>query len=97
MCCGEEILIEVLSYLGFPLEPILASSKTVLCGMPLSTVPFMSRSVLNRPKVIPQHTSNVAFVSQFVEIEDDTTLPIEYNVHGAEIAVSKVIGLPTKR
>lgn len=96
-CCGEEILIEVLSDMGFPTEPILASSKTVPCGTPLGTAPLLSRSVWDRPKVIPQHASNIAFIGQFVEIADDTTLTMEYSVRGAEIAVSGLMGLPRKQ
>jgi oleate hydratase len=95
-CCGEEILIEVLSYLKFPIEPIVATSKTIPCGMPLGTAPFLSRHHRNRPSVIPQHTSNIACVGQFVEIIDDTTLTMEYSVRGAQIAVTELMGLPRK-
>lgn len=93
-CCGEEILIEILTYLNFPIEPILASSKTIPCGMPLGTAPFLSRRDGDRPHVIPQHTSNIACVGQFVHIIDDTTLTMEYSVRGAQIAVSELMGLP---
>jgi len=95
-CSGEEILIEVLSYLDFPIESILPSSKTIPCGMPLGTAPFLSRYDWNRPKVIPQHTTNLACIGQFVEIPDDVTSSMEYSVRGAQIAVAELMGLPRK-
>lgn len=93
-CCGEEILIEVLSHLKFPIETILPTSKTIPCGTPLGTAPFLSRNSQSRPHIIPQHTSNLACVGQFVEIKDDTTLAMEYSVRGAQMSVSALMGLP---
>lgn len=93
-CSGQEILIEVLSYLEFPIEPILSTSKTIPCGMPFGTAPLLSRHEGDRPQVIPQHTTNIACVGQFVDIPDDTTLAMEYSVRGAQIAVAELMGLP---
>lgn len=93
-CSGEEILIETLSHLQFPMEPILSSSKTVPCGMPLGTAPLLPRHERDRPLVIPQSTTNIACVGQFVEIPGETTLSMDYSVHGAQIAVTRLMGLP---
>lgn len=95
-CCGEEILIEVLSYLRFPIESTLPTSKTIPCGMPLGTAPFLTRGEGSRPQVIPDYIGNIACVGQFVEIPDDTTLNMEYSVRGGQIAVTELMGLPEK-
>ena len=95
-CSGKEILIEVLSYLKFPIQSILSASKTIPCGMPLGTAPFLSRTDWSRPHVIPDHTGNIACIGQFAEINDDTTLTMEYSVRGAQIAVTELMGLPRK-
>lgn len=62
--------------------------------MSLGTAPFLSRYDWNRPKVIPQHTTNLACIGQFVEIADDVTSSMKYSVHGAQVAVAELIGLP---
>lgn len=95
-CSGEEILTEVLSHLNFPVETILPTAKTVPCGMPLGTSPFLTRGSHDRPHVIPHDTTNIACVGQFAEIPDDTTLSMEYSVRGAQQAVFELMGLPEK-
>lgn len=95
-CNGEEIFVEVLSHLGFPLEPTLFFSLTIPSIIPLGTSALLTRSHLDRPKVIPPNTTNVAFIGQYSEIAEDTTGSIEYSVRGAEIAVSQLMGLRRK-
>lgn len=93
-CSGQEILIEILSFLEFPIQPLLSTSRTIPYGMPFGTAPFLSRRKGDRPRVIPQDTTNIACIGQFVEIPDDTTLAMEYSVHSAQIAVTELMGLP---
>ncbi|KAJ5369902.1 uncharacterized protein N7496_005994 [Penicillium cataractarum] len=93
-CSGQEILFEILSFLEFPIQPLLSTSKTIPYGMPFGTAPFLSRHEGDRPRVIPQGTTNIACVGQFVDIPDDTTLAMQYSVHSAQIAVTELMGLP---
>lgn len=93
-CSGREIMTEILQLLRFPLEPILSSSTTVPCVMPELTAPLLSRTCEDRPKVIPEDTSNLALLGQFVDIPDEATGSLEYSVRGAEIAVHHLMGLP---
>ncbi|KAL3492147.1 streptococcal 67 kDa myosin-cross-reactive antigen like family-domain-containing protein [Aspergillus germanicus] len=98
-CTGQEILREVLAHLGCTEDSdeaasILATAKTIPCGLPLGTAPFLTRGSGDRPPVIPKWTTNIACVGQFVEIPGDTTLEIDYRVHTAQIAVAELMGLP---
>ncbi|KKK21426.1 hypothetical protein AOCH_000118 [Aspergillus ochraceoroseus] len=95
-CSGEEILSEVLSHLGMAAQPIISTAKTIPCGMPLATAPFLTRGFHSRSAVLPPRTTNVACVGQFVDIPGDTTLEVEYSVRGAQIAVAELMGLPEK-
>lgn len=54
---------------------------------------LLTRVLHDRPNVIPHNTTNVAFIGQYVEIPDDTTFSVEYSVRGAQIAVSRLMGL----
>ncbi|KNG90460.1 67 kDa myosin-cross-reactive antigen family protein [Aspergillus nomiae NRRL 13137] len=93
-CSGMEIFTEVLSHLGFPLQPILAKSTTIPCGMPLGTAPFLTRSSQDRPHVVPHGTTNFACLGQFAELPDETTLSTEYSVRTAQQAVYTLFNLP---
>ncbi|KAJ0423217.1 streptococcal 67 kDa myosin-cross-reactive antigen like family-domain-containing protein [Aspergillus carlsbadensis] len=100
-CTGQEILREVLAHLGCTensdqAASILATAKTIPCGLPLGTAPFLTRGSGDRPPVIPKWTTNIACVGQFVEIPGDTTLEVDYRVHSAQIAVAELMGLPVK-
>lgn len=92
-CSGEEILFELLSHMKLPVEPLLASATTVPSLVPLGTSILLTRVLQDRPSVIPHDTTNVAFIGQYVEIPDDTTFSVEYSVRGAQIAVSRLMGL----
>ncbi|KAE8381472.1 oleate hydratase [Aspergillus bertholletiae] len=93
-CSGVEILTEVISHLGFPLQSILDKSITIPCGMPLGTAPLLTRSDHDRPQVVPHETTNFACLGQFAEIPDECTLSIEYSVRTAQQAVYTLLGLP---
>ncbi|RAL00842.1 oleate hydratase [Aspergillus ibericus CBS 121593] len=93
-CSGKEIMTEVLAHLGFPPEDILAKSITIPVLMPLATAPLLARAHNHRPEVIPFQSKNLAFVGQYVEIQDDTTLSMEYSVRGAQLAVCSLMRLP---
>ncbi|KAG2416036.1 hypothetical protein HFD88_007228 [Aspergillus terreus] len=90
-CTGEEVFQEVLSHLCRDAGSVAASAKTVPCGMPLGTSPYLTRTRGDRPAVIPENTTNIACVGQFVEIAGDTSLEVEYSVRGAQLAVAELM------
>ena len=93
LCSGEEIFFELLSHLGFPTDSLLPSAVTIPCLMPLGTSMLLSRTYHDRPRVVPNETTNLALIGQFVEIPDDTTYGVEYSVRGAQMAVCNLMNL----
>jgi oleate hydratase len=92
-CSGKEIFCEILSHLGFPTDPLLSSSITIPCIMPLGTSMLLSRSHHDRPSVIPHETTNLGLIGQYVEIHGDAACSLEYSVRGAQMAVFNLMGL----
>ncbi|KAJ6027947.1 hypothetical protein N7540_003523 [Penicillium herquei] len=92
-CSGEEIMTELLWHLGFPSQSILQNSITIPSVMPRMTASLLPRAYGDRPNVIPQGMTNLAVIGQFVEIPDETTVSMDYAVRGAQLAVSKLMGL----
>ncbi|OXV05816.1 hypothetical protein Egran_06416 [Elaphomyces granulatus] len=92
-CSGEEILMELLQHLHFPVDFILKNSITIPCLMPFVTAELLTRGHGDRPEVIPHNMTNLALVGQFVEIPDDTTFTMDYSVRGAQMAVYRLMGL----
>ena len=87
-CTGEEIFTELLGHLHFPVHPTVEDATTIPCFMPYITSQFLTRSPGDRPHVIPEGSTNLAFMGQFVEIPDDVVFTVEYSVRGAKMAVS---------
>ncbi|WP_178020069.1 oleate hydratase [uncultured Paenibacillus sp.] len=94
-CTGEEILAELLHHLHFDqdMEAIISTANCIPCMMPFITAQFMPRAIDDRPKVIPDGSTNLAFISQFCEIPDDVVFTEEYSVRAARIAVYGLLGL----
>lgn len=92
-CSGQEILTELLQHLRFPPHPILEQAIVRPCLMPYITSQFLTREAGDRPKVVPEGSTNLAAVGQFVEIEEDTVFTVEYSVRGAQMAVCSLMGL----
>ncbi len=88
-CTGAEILEEVVRQLRFDdqLEAILASSICIPCDMPYVNNIWMPRSRTDRPSVVPEGSTNLAFIGQYVEVERDVTFTIEYSARTAWEAV----------
>ena len=91
-CNGAEILEELCGHLRFDLE-IVEGANCIPCRMPYITSMFMPRVRSDRPSPIPAGSRNLAFVSQFVEIEDDVVFTVEYSVRAAQIAVYALLGI----
>lgn len=94
-CTGEEILTELLHHLKFDedKEKILNTSIVIPCIMPFATSQFLPRSKGDRPQVIPECSTNLAFLGQFCEITDDVVFTVDYSARSAQTAVYKFLGL----
>jgi oleate hydratase len=92
-CTGEEILTELLGHLNFPQHPTVESATTIPCLMPFITSQFLTRAEGDRPKVIPEGSTNLALLGQFVEIERDVVFTVEYSVRAAQMAVFELYGV----
>ena len=98
-CTGEEILIELLHHLHFEdqQEEIMEDIVNVIpCMMPYIDAQFQPRKMTDRPKVVPEGSTNFALISQFVEIPEDMVFTEEYSVRAARIAVYKLLGVTHK-
>ena len=86
-CTGAEILQELCGHLNFDLATTFAAANCIPCRMPYITSMFMPRAPGDRPMPIPATSRNLAFVSQFVEIPEDTVFTVEFSVRVAQMAV----------
>jgi oleate hydratase len=92
-CSGADIMSELLAHLRFPLQPTLEHSITIPVLMPYITAQFLTRGKGDRPAVVPQGSTNLGFLGQFVEIEEDVVFTVEYSVRGAQEAVCGLMAL----
>ena len=91
-CSGAELLRELCGHLRFDLDTV-RSANCIPCRMPFITSMFMPRSPGDRPLPVPEGTKNFAFISQFVEIPQDTVFTVEYSVRAAQMAVYQLMGV----
>src|SRR5262249_35256889 len=92
-CSGQEIMTELLSHLHFPLHPFLETSISASFLLPYNPSQFLTHEFNDRPKVIPEGSTNLALLGQFVEIPEETVFTVEYSVRGAQMAVYELMGL----
>ena len=98
-CTGKEMLIELLHHLHFEdeLDEIMDTVINVIpCMMPYTDAQFQPRAMKDRPQVVPEGSTNLAMISQFVEIPEDMVFTEEYSVRAARMAVYKLLGLNKK-
>lgn len=98
-CTGAEILEEVLGHLHFAQgdsDAIMAASICIPCTMPYITSQFMVRTGKDRPKVVPEGSTNLAFMGQYAEQDDDVVFTVEYSVRCAMTAVYTLLRLDRK-
>ncbi len=97
-CTGEEILTELCSHLRFTeaMPRIVETSTCIPVMMPFITSQFLTRAKGDRPQVVPEGSTNLAFTSQFCEIPDDVVFTVEYSVRSAQIAVYTLLKLDKK-
>ena len=91
-CNGADILHELCGHLRFDPDTIMGAN-CIPCRLPYTTAEFMPRKQGDRPLPVPPATHNFAFISQFVEIPDDTVFTVEYSVRAAQIAVYTLLGI----
>jgi oleate hydratase len=89
-CTGAEILQELCGHLRFDPETV-NGANCIPCRMPYITSMFMPRLRSDRPLPVPKGSRNFAFISQFVEIEDDVVFTVEYSVRAAQMAVYELL------
>jgi oleate hydratase len=93
-CTGREILDEVMRHLQVEKrEQILDSSIVIPALMPYITSQFLVRSAGDRPDVVPSGSTNLAFIGQYAEVEDDVVFTVEYSVRTAWTAVATLLRL----
>jgi len=94
-CTGEEILLELLYHLNMLdiKDEVLAHSHVSTCMMPYITSQFMPRAWNDRPQVVPEGCTNLAFMGQYVEIPGDVVFTIETSVRTPLTAVYALTGL----
>jgi oleate hydratase len=95
-CTGREIMREVMGHLGVDHEAqaeVLANATCIPCMMPFITSQFLPRSAGDRPRVIPEGTTNLAFIGQFCEQPNDVVFTVEYSIRSAQVATYAMLGL----
>lgn len=94
-CTGEEILQELLYHIDYidNYEELLPHVKIITTMMPYITSQFMPRGLQDRPQIIPEGSTNLAFIGQFVELEGDVVFTVETSVRTAMIAVYRTLHL----
>ena len=94
-CTGAEIMTELLSHLRFEqhASALLDSAICIPSMMPFITSQFMPRVKGDRPPVIPQGVTNIAFIGQYCEIPDDVVFTVEYSVRSAQTSVYSLLKL----
>ena len=90
-CSGEEILQELCGHLNFDMNVTFSAANCIPCRMPYITSMFMPRKLSDRPLPIPTNSTNLALVSQFVEVADDVVFTVEYSVRAAQMAVYQLL------
>ncbi|WP_440875275.1 oleate hydratase [Thalassotalea sp. PLHSN55] len=97
-CTGEELLTELLYHWGAKdqIDAIMKTVKVIPCMMPYITSQFLPRVKGDRPEVVPEGSTNLAFLGQFTEIPDDCVFTVEYSVRSAIMAVYKLLGITDK-
>ena len=92
-CTGEELLTELCYHLGFmkELPEIMKVTTVTPNNLPYATSQFVPRKIADRPPVVPEGSTNLALLGQYVEIPDDTVFMVDYSTRSAQIGVYKLL------
>ncbi|MHC5373930.1 oleate hydratase [Enterococcus sp. LJL120] len=102
---GREMLTELLGHLAAvdPSNDNLRNHQEEIWNsvvnvipvmMPYASALFNQRAVGDRPAVVPTHSKNLAFISQFAEMPFDMVFTEQYSIRAAQIAVYTFLGIP---
>ncbi len=88
-CTGAEILEEVLRQLRFDgqFDAIMASSICIPCDLPYVNNIWMPRTRTDRPRPVPEGSTNLGLVGQYVEVPREVAFTIEYSARTAWEAI----------
>jgi oleate hydratase len=94
-CTGREIMTELMGHLriGPESDRIMRTSTCIPCMMPFITSQFLRRERGDRPRVLPDGSTNLALVGQFCELTDVVVFTVEYSVRSSQAAVYSLLGL----
>ncbi len=94
-CTGNEIIEEMLYHFNMldMKDDVLKHAYVSTCMMPYITSQFMPRKEIDRPKIIPDGCTNLAFIGQYVEVPRDVVFTIETSVRTPLEAVYMLTGL----
>lgn len=97
-CTGEEIITELLYHLDMLnlRDELLKHTYVSTCMMPYITSQFMPRMIADRPKVVPDGCTNLAFIGQYVETPEDAVFTVETSCRTGMYAVYALTGLEKK-
>ncbi|MGN0812478.1 MAG: oleate hydratase [Candidatus Coproplasma sp.] len=97
-CTGEEIMTEMLYHFGMLdlREKLLSHTYISTCMMPYITSQFMPREIADRPKVVPDGCTNLAFIGQYVETPEDAVFTVETSCRTGMYAAYALSGVEKK-
>lgn len=96
-CNGMEILEEIL--MSLPMDDctrqkcrdeVVAAIPVIL---PYTNAHFMPRAIGDRPKVVPENSTNLGFTGQYCEVPEDCVFTEEYSVRAARTAVYTLLDM----
>jgi oleate hydratase len=87
-CTGAEILSELLQHLRFgETEAIMRSSICIPCNLPYVNNIWLPRKRGDRPPVVPEGSTNLGLIGQYVEVPEDIAFTFEYSTRTAWEAI----------
>jgi len=92
---GEELLTELVYHLGFlkDVNRIKEVTVAIPTALPYATSQFSPRRFADRPRVVPEGSTNLALLGQFVEITDDCVFLVDYSTRSAQIGVYRLLNV----
>jgi oleate hydratase len=92
-CTGREILEETLRHLRFDgqLDAIMESSICVPCNMPYVNNVWLRRSRSDKPAAVPEGSTNLGLIGQYVEVPKEIGFTIECSVRTAWEAIRALV------
>lgn len=92
-CTGEELLTEMCYQFGFMngLPAIIKNAECIPFMLPYVTSMFLPRTHYDRPPVVPDRSTNLAFIGEYTEMPEDSVFMVSYSTKSAQTAVYKLL------